>query len=1796
MERPTIPDLDRKDSEFYHVLERWMDPRYKERSFVFPQQFESRIHWEQWRQQQRRIQLNIFEQREPGSHPQHTWTEVSRQTLDIAGRPAGYPLSFKPSSWSREASFHQPKGVVKPSPAIKWNDGKVTVNTKPKPSPQDLPVNRVSVNSFGYGRTNAHMIIEGPDSPVPNASKNYKYRHSARSAKMPRSAFYRTRMTIATLKANIDVYGKVADRYTLLDLSYTLANRRSRLTSRGFAVASHATLESAFHKQEGFHLADKKKAPTVGFAFTGQGAHTGKLDAGKVFARSVKTGGKTYHSYHMAPVPVEYEAAIRKAKEAQPFDLPALPKARMVSSVTNSSIPDDAVIDETYWSANLRTPVLLNQAIQTITKHSAFSEVDLLIEVGPHSALSTSEFSLEKFQYLPTLSRGADSAAKLLELAGELFLRDYPVDMENITTVEEALPGGKIHNLKGSFIVDLPSYQLNRKDRKHRAPTFMRHDILGSLFHGGSFAEPTWRNVLRQRDAPWLKDHSLGGEADFPAAGYFSKACEAISQLNELSPNPVAMQRYVSAMCPSRTPWLLLMATTESKYTEWWEFNASSVSKKGARKGHMAGTISINSRKRGVAPKKAPELPQRPSGESWSQALRDVGFDYGTTFQDIQDIRFDGKTYAATCKTAVKNPNSTLPAIQKAFETVGWHTRTSKLANCRKNVADLVVMLADLEGPILSTLHDDALAAIQAISTTASFLLWVTTGGLLTGKKPEHAMAAGLARVMTSQQASLDLTTLDFDLDNTDAALVPTMIARAAKEQNDKSFADENETYIANNLAHISRLVPNVEVNESFSKEEQTASSAPFDPERTTRSKSKSSMMVSNKEDIAAINGTDYVTNFLSEVGGVVRAIRPVRHIPESSCQLLAKIESNESLGEVVGVLMAYGTTLYGMHTLARVEAGDTVLVLQGTGLPGLAAIRIAQIADATPYVVVDSEVEAARTVGSPMKSESKNIAELDDAVAFFAGSFSAGKALIEYKKPDWCLNILLHKPQLRFKDNATYLLVGCLGGLGRSLSSWMMKRGARRFAFLSRSGVDAPSAAALVKDVQAAGTEVSVIRGDVTKASDVERAVQSIPSKHAIAGAVHAAMVLRDGLFDAMTYENWKISITIKVQGVMNLHKALQNTPLDFFVMTSSVSGRLGAAGQSNYAAANSFLDAIAKHRQAQCQRAVSVILPMVLGVGVVAENNEIEEALKRKRMYGIDEEHLLEAFEAAMSIQDTADHLVVGLDPAKLQRSMAAVGATDNFWTEDVRFNNLLAIMRSSTAGRARARASSRASRPPRPPVKGLRSRVDTEARSIGDHMMIDLGRCVCSIYTMHFIRLTTSWLGILSTLLGTSQVASAIQLDLGSTQSIKNAASTVAHGMMTYYKGNETGMAVGLLPDPYYWWLAGAMFDQMIHYWYYTGDSTYNKVVTQGLMAQISEDKDFMPRNQTRTEGNDDQAFWAFAAMSAAELNFPDPPPDQPSWLALAQAVFNEQARRWDTSACGGGLRWQIFQWNKGYEYKNSISNGGFFQLAARLARYTGNKTYADWADKTWDWMETTPLITDQYNIYDGADMKNNCSQPVELQWTYNVGTFLMGAANLYNYTNGSQKWRTHTEGLLKGTQLFFPAQFGGNIMQEVACEPQGSCNNDQPSFKAYLSRWMAATTQIAPFTANTIMPKLRASAQGAAKQCSGAPNGGTTCGRTWNTATWDGKIGIGEQMSALSVIQSNLISKVAAPVTADKGGTSKGNPDAGTGPSRTVEVDPVLTRKVTMADKAGAGILTALVLGGLLGSTWWISIGS
>lgn len=302
-----------------------------------------------------------------------------------------------------------------------------------------------------------------------------------------------------------------------------------------------------------------------------------------------------------------------------------------------------------------------------------------------------------------------------------------------------------------------------------------------------------------------------------------------------------------------------------------------------------------------------------------------------------------------------------------------------------------------------------------------------------------------------------------------------------------------------------------------------------------------------------------------------------------------------------------------------------------------------------------------------------------------------------------------------------------------------------------------------------------------------------------------------------------------------------------------------------------------------------------------------------------------------------------------------------------------------------------------------------------------------------------------------------------------SVKSVAATIAYDMMAYYHGNESGQIPGMLPGPppdpsylhsgYFWWESGAMWGALIDYWYYTGDSTYNQEVIQGLQFQVGANKDYQPQNQTLGLGNDDQAFWGMSAMTAAELNFPNPPADQPQWLELAQAVFNTQRPRWDPN-CGGGLRWQAYSFLNGYDYKNSISNGAYMNMAARLARYTNNDTYAAEAERTWVWLKSVGFISSSYQVFDGAHIETNCTDINLIQFSYNAAILIHGAATMYNYTE-SDTWRLRMENLLNATlETFFPNGIG----TEVACETGLTCNIDMFSMKAYLSRWLAATAQL------------------------------------------------------------------------------------------------------------------------------------
>ncbi|ODV91263.1 glycoside hydrolase family 76 protein [Tortispora caseinolytica NRRL Y-17796] len=440
--------------------------------------------------------------------------------------------------------------------------------------------------------------------------------------------------------------------------------------------------------------------------------------------------------------------------------------------------------------------------------------------------------------------------------------------------------------------------------------------------------------------------------------------------------------------------------------------------------------------------------------------------------------------------------------------------------------------------------------------------------------------------------------------------------------------------------------------------------------------------------------------------------------------------------------------------------------------------------------------------------------------------------------------------------------------------------------------------------------------------------------------------------------------------------------------------------------------------------------------------------------------------------------------------------------------------------------------------------------------------------------------------------SSVTETVEIDTGSAISIRNTSSAIASSIMAFYppyKGIDA--AIGVFPRPHYWWQAGAVWGAIIDYWAFVGDDRYNELISEALLSQTGPYNNYMPPAMFAELGNDDQAFWGFAVLEAAERKFPDPPSSGPQWLELGQAVFNTMAVEWDDATCSGGIRWQKFAFNNGYSYKNTVSNGGFFLIGARLARYTKNETYAEWATKTWDWTARVGLLdSNTYAVYDGLHIGNgNCDSFDYLQWTYNIGSYMAGAAYMYSFTT-LPVWRERAQRLFEHIKQTF---FFNGIMFEAACETVGTCSTDSRSFKAYLCRYLGMTADLVPELRAEIQALMQTNAAAVARSCVEGSNG-LECGQKWTMQAFDGVTSLGECQCALEAVLNTVRfvdSNVGLPADVNTG-TSQGNPGAGL--SKGGEADWSM-RNSTRGDRAFAWILTISVMACLSVSTWWVLSG-
>jgi acyl transferase domain-containing protein/thioesterase domain-containing protein len=356
-----------------------------------------------------------------------------------------------------------------------------------------------------------------------------------------------------------------------------------------------------------------------------------------------------------------------------------------------------------------------------------------------------------------------------------------------------------------------------------------------------------------------------------------------------------------------------------------------------------------------------------------------------------------------------------------------------------------------------------------------------------------------------------------------------------------------------------------------------------------------------------------------------------------TDARLLVPVPRGWSFATAAAVPAAFTAAWYALSDLASARAGQKLLVHAAAGAAGEAAVAIGRylglevsgttgpgmdiVLDATdgesfaiagpgaPRQVVDlADVSPdrlgqilARVVGllatgklDKLPVRAWDVRRAAEAFGFMSQAGAAGKVVLTIP-PDPAA------PARR----GTVLVTGGTGPLGRKVTRHMIAvRGARHMLVTSRSGPGAPGAAALAAELAAHGARVEIAACDAADRGALAGLLAGIPASKPVTTVIHMAAVMDDGVIESLTQGRVDAVMRAKADAAWHLHELTQDLDLEAFVMFSSAVATFGSPGQGNYAAANAFLDALARHRRAAGLPATSMAWGPWAGASTMARN----------------------------------------------------------------------------------------------------------------------------------------------------------------------------------------------------------------------------------------------------------------------------------------------------------------------------------------------------------------------------------------------------------------------------------------------------------------------------------------------------------------------------------------------------------------------------------------------------------------
>ncbi len=1012
--------------------------------------------------------------------------------------------------------------------------------------------------------------------------------------------------------------GEVAAAYVAgalsLDDAARVICRRSRLVKRtigqGLMAAVELSMEAARHVLVGYEdrvsiaVSNGPTSTVLSGDPAALQAIVDQLQRQDTFCRMVKVDFAS-HSPQMDPLRAELLQAL-EGLEPRPASVP-------IYSTVTGTVSNGLEFEAPYWARNLREPVLFSTAVQQLLEDGH----DIFLEISAHpillSSIQQGFHNLgQEGAVLPSLRREEDERTVMLGSLGALYTLGYPVDWRRLYPA-----GGRCVRLpvypwqrERCWLETAPGETYSHWEQTARS-AIGTHPLLGHHF---TSAHPAgshfWEFTLDKRALPYLDDHRIQGVAVLPASAYLEMALAAAvevfgEQSFALKDVEFARALFLPEDKPHTIQVILSPGTDGGASFHIYSRPGDHASKSWTL--HATGnacplednsTFPVSGRE--TLAEIQSRCSEKVSGQDYYLRLRESGIDYGPFYQSIaqlwrnngevlgevkvpdgSDTEFNAyRIHPAVLDAGLQIMGAAVAAeaTQNGKQGIFMPTRIDQLRVCGRpglhlwSNAHVQERDADTVTGEVRLLDEAERVAVEILGLRFEYL----------GDDPQRAV-----------ETDLDDWLYEFQWQ--------------PKERVEGQVAAETSSPASRGSWLI--FTDNGGVGEGLAA--------------LLEAQGQGTILVSRGESYEHIDGVHF-------------RIRPEK--PEDLRRLVeAALESDQPVCRGIVHLWSLDaprpqeTTAASLNAAQTLGCGSVLLLVQelarteSRDLPRLwLTTRGAQAAgeEPAPLAVAQSPLWGlGRVIAQELPTLWGGLVDLDPTASprdttaqqlCDEISTPAGEDQLAFRKGRRYVARLVRKRrsasrerQIRWRSDGSYLISGGLGELGLSVARWMVEQGARRLILLGRTKLPPRSSwssletggrlarqVAAIQELEASGASVHLASVDVADEAQLSGFLDEFRREGwpPIRGVVHAAGVIQDGLLVQLDTAQLHTVLQPKMVGGWLLHHLLEDAPLDFFVLFSSAGSLLGQAGQGNYAAANAFLDALAHHRRAQGQPALTI------------------------------------------------------------------------------------------------------------------------------------------------------------------------------------------------------------------------------------------------------------------------------------------------------------------------------------------------------------------------------------------------------------------------------------------------------------------------------------------------------------------------------------------------------------------------------------------------------------------------------